>query len=362
MLDDEMIADFRLEATEMFDESEDGFLKIEKGGDFQSVYNEIFRAFHSLKGASGMFGFTDLQSHMHKLESLFEQFKGKDRMEKVFVDYFLRGIDAAKEIFDGESVEFSYIENISDVSASQISAKEKKEEAPPATAPAPEIKKASPPAPTPEVKKEAPVTTKEFKRESLVSQFMESQKDKKPEKFKCVYEGCVFIVDDEEDFLEVLSDIVKSGGYEVYSFLKAKDLLEKLDEVNPDVILSDINMGEMSGIELARILAYQKNQIPMIFVSGHITKANMLEGMNLGIHGFIEKPFNDYAVLNLCKNAASRSQAIKLLNKSIDYIMYMFSDLDLYLKKEGKDSIRVALKAELDNILKNKKTIFSLKK
>ena len=90
-MDESIFGEFEIEAREMLEESEDKLLAIENGGDFHENYNGIFRAFHSLKGAAGMFGLDELQKHMHLLETLFESLNKIGQMEKDQVDYFLKG-------------------------------------------------------------------------------------------------------------------------------------------------------------------------------------------------------------------------------------------------------------------------------
>ncbi len=317
-MDDSMIEEFRIEAQEMFQDSEDGFLRIEKGEPFLENYNLIFRAFHSLKGAAGMFGIENLQSHMHKLESLFEAQKQIGKIDKSQIDYFLQGIDVAREMLDGNDVQFKYY------------------------------------------------SSDEFKNYGSTSgqiskEVTSSVKTKKNEEVK-KGTGLFYIVDDEVDVLDILSDLIGELGYSTKTFDNAKDLLDNVEIDNPDVIISDIKMPNMTGIELIAALRDLEIDTPVIFVSGFISKEIMLEGLEKGAFGFIEKPYNPEYLQEICKNAFLREQTSKLLNKSINYILYQFSDLDNYLKSVGKESLRTTLKNELNNILENQKKLKNLKK
>lgn len=316
MIDESMIEEFKIEAQEMFENSEEGFLKIERGENFTDNYNQIFRAFHSLKGAAGMFGLDDLQSHMHKLESLFEAQKNNNTLDKAQIDYFLSGIDGAKQLLEGQSINFTYytideFKNISD-GASKVLPDNKEA-----------VKKAV------EVKKKT--------------------------------KGLFYIVDDEQSILEILSDILSDLDFGVTTFNNANDLINSITEDAPDVILSDIKMPEMNGVEMLHRLRDEGIDTPIIFISGYISKEIMLDALSHGAYGFIEKPFNEVHLKSICTNAMKKAQIQKLLQKSINYILYQFSDLDNYLKEQGKDTLRTSLKNELSMILEQQKNLKSLK-
>ena len=317
MSDDSMIEEFKIEADEMFFESEEGLLAIDRGEDFTDNFNAIFRAFHSLKGAAGMFGLEELQAHMHKLETLFEAQKSNDSIPKELVDYFLDGVDAAKEILNGGSPHFKYWEEGTTNEEAPTPSEEKVEEAP------------------------------KPKRES--------KKIEKSEK------GHIYVVDDEEFICELLSDLLKDYQYSVETFTNPEEMLERFlkerDFEGADIILSDISMPEMTGIELLKKVRESGSNIPFIFISGHITKQALMEASAVGASGYIEKPFDDHIVVGLTDNAIKRARALKVLNRSINYIMYQFHELDQYLEKEGKTTVRQSLRSELENLLEQRKLL-----
>jgi FixJ family two-component response regulator len=325
MSDDSMIEEFKIEAQEMFETSEDGFLKIEKGEDFIQNYNLIFRAFHSLKGAAGMFGIEALQSHMHKLESLFEAQKVNGKLDKAQIDYFLNGIDVAKSLLEGGEAKFQYytVEEFKKIASSSAPVEVK-----------PEIKSTSALIP-----KKNPVEKTVFKKER----------------------GLFYIVDDEQQILDILEGLITELNFAVRTFTSAKELLDVVEEDSPDVILSDIKMPEMTGDQLLKEIRKMEIDTPVIFISGFISKEVMLDALSNGAYGFIEKPFNEVYLKSICDNAFEKSMTKRLLQKSINYILYQFSDLDNYLKDQGKDSLRISLKQELTNILDQQKKLKALK-
>jgi FixJ family two-component response regulator/HPt (histidine-containing phosphotransfer) domain-containing protein len=311
MFEDDMIEEFKIEADEMFADSEEGLLNIERGEDFDENFNSIFRSFHSLKGAAGMFGIDQLQEHMHKLETLFENQKAIGSLSKELVDYFLDGVDASKSILNGEEVTFEYWED-------RVHTQ-------------PEKDVTTPQAP----QEKSPPSTITKKKGDLI-----------------------YVVDDEEFLCRLLENILIDNNYEVRAFTNPLELLKSLENETPALILSDISMPEMSGVDLLATIRKTNKDLPVLFISAHITKKALLESMEMGASGFIEKPFEDIQVINVMQNVLQKAKAVRLLNKSINYILYQFNDLDQYLEKEGKEVVRQSLRNELKSLLELKKEFF----
>jgi chemotaxis protein histidine kinase CheA len=124
----EEIEEFKVEAQELMDMAEKSLLALDQGGDFKTCFDSVFRGFHNLKGGAGMMEFLDLQAHTHELETIFMGFKEKTSIPKEFINLFLRGIDAARSILDGEKVDFDFsIKNeppVSEVKETKAEAKE----------------------------------------------------------------------------------------------------------------------------------------------------------------------------------------------------------------------------------------------
>jgi FixJ family two-component response regulator/HPt (histidine-containing phosphotransfer) domain-containing protein len=322
-MNDEMIDEFKIEAAEMFESAEEGFLNIDRGEDFISNFNLIFRSFHSLKGAAGMFGLMDLQAHMHKLESLFEAQKPKGSMGKSQIDYFLSGIDVAKALLDGQDTPFTHL---SEAELDNIDQAEMKTTTP-------------------------PKTTNHASETVLKSGSNKGHK-----------RGTIFIVDDEESILEILETYILDLDFEVITFTSAQEALNSLNDNSPDVILSDISMPGMDGIEFVKKVREVNLQVSFIMVSGQITKDRILELLKYDVFGFIEKPFQENVIKEVTERAYTNSQLSYLLQKSINYILYQFSDLDQFLKESGKENMRVSLKNELKSIINIQKDLYEKKK
>jgi two-component system chemotaxis sensor kinase CheA len=106
---DQEYAEFKIEAIELLEVAEKSLLTLsedETHENYKQLFDTIFRSFHNLKGAAGMMELLDLQAHTHGLENMLMTFKEKNRIPESHINFFLRGIDAAKLILDGEKVVF----------------------------------------------------------------------------------------------------------------------------------------------------------------------------------------------------------------------------------------------------------------
>lgn len=314
MIDESMFDDFKIEAIEMFSIAEDGLLNIDKGLDFISNYNLIFRSFHSVKGAAGMFNMDELQNHMHNLETLLEAQKKNEKLKKPQIDYFLKGIDAARSLLAGEPTHFIQ------VSLEVFNGEDKEASS------------------------------------SIISE-VSASKAKKSDRKK----GVIFVIDDEPELVDVLSRILDGNNYVIHKFYDGQEALDSFDALKPDIIVTDILMPNLNGIDMLKSIHQISPNTPVIFISGNLSKEKMMEALEYGAYAFFEKPFNNIAVLNLCRNAVKKSQALQLLERSIKYILYQFSDLDEYLQSQGKENIRLTLKNELQVILEQRQILRNIK-
>ena len=103
----------------------------------------------------------------------------------------------------------------------------------------------------------------------------------------------IMVVDDISANLELLSNMLKYYGHRVRPALNGRQALQAAKSDPPDLILLDINMPEMEGFEVCRILKEDKNlkEIPVIFISGLSDKNEKLKAFSSGGVDYITKPF-----------------------------------------------------------------------
>ncbi|HET8597634.1 MAG TPA: response regulator transcription factor [Castellaniella sp.] len=103
----------------------------------------------------------------------------------------------------------------------------------------------------------------------------------------------IYIVDDDEAVRDSLRWLLEANGYAVRSFAGAEEFL---DAYNPDqvaVLIADVRMPGMSGLELQETLLARKAPLPIVFITGHGDVPMAVSTMKKGAVDFLEKPFNE---------------------------------------------------------------------
>ncbi len=113
----------------------------------------------------------------------------------------------------------------------------------------------------------------------------------------------ILIVDDEKSSRESARRILRRENYELFFAENGKVALEKLKAVNPALILLDIQMPIMDGIEfLKRLRHKESDEFSVIVLSGHGTRQSIKKSYDLGVTAFVHKPFASYELKGLIKN------------------------------------------------------------
>jgi DNA-binding NtrC family response regulator len=100
----------------------------------------------------------------------------------------------------------------------------------------------------------------------------------------------IMLVDDEEDFVEMLSLRLKEIGENVVAVYSGSACLEALEKMEIDVIILDIKMPGMDGIEALQEIKKRYPLVEVIMLTGHGTMESAVQGMKLGAFDFLFKP------------------------------------------------------------------------
>ena len=104
--------------------------------------------------------------------------------------------------------------------------------------------------------------------------------------------GHIYLIDDDESMRVSLTRMLRDLGYLVDDYAKAADFLEKSIPVSPAVILLDMQMPDMTGLDLQEKLVKLGRKTPIIFVSGQSHPHQIVQGLKKGAVDFLFKPFN----------------------------------------------------------------------
>jgi diguanylate cyclase (GGDEF)-like protein len=122
----------------------------------------------------------------------------------------------------------------------------------------------------------------------------------------------ILVVDDHEDNIELLRARLEARGYEVFGANDGQAALDQVEEVRPDLILLDVMMPKMDGMEVVRRLKSNKNLpfIPVIMQTALDSTENKVEGLDAGADDYITKPIN-FAELEARVNSLLRIKALQ---------------------------------------------------
>ena len=119
----------------------------------------------------------------------------------------------------------------------------------------------------------------------------------------------VHIVDDDEAMRDSLLFLLDSAGLEARAYDSAVSFLEVLPTLEPGCILTDVRMPQVGGLEMVRRVKAAGVDLPVIVMTGHADLALAIEAMRAGVVDFLEKPFEDEALLSALHSALGRSEA-----------------------------------------------------
>lgn len=104
--------------------------------------------------------------------------------------------------------------------------------------------------------------------------------------------GHIYLIDDDDSMRASLTRMLREVGYLVDDYASALNFLEKSVPVSPAVILLDMQMPDMTGIELQEKLIQLGRKTPIVFVSGQSHPHQIVQGLKKGALDFLFKPFN----------------------------------------------------------------------
>jgi len=116
----------------------------------------------------------------------------------------------------------------------------------------------------------------------------------------------VHIVDDEEAVRKSLAFLLTMSGFAVKMHESATDFLSAASSIRNGVLVTDLRMPDMTGVELLRNLVTANASLPAVVITGHGDVPMAVEAMKAGATDFIEKPFEDVVLIEAIQRAAEQ--------------------------------------------------------
>lgn len=112
-------------------------------------------------------------------------------------------------------------------------------------------------------------------------------------------QGTIYIVDDDEAVRDSLRWLLEANGYRVKCYSGGEQFLEAYDSEQIGVLIADVRMPGMSGLELQEALIERQAPLPIVFITGHGDVPMAVSTMKKGAIDFLEKPFNETDLRNI---------------------------------------------------------------
>ncbi len=121
----------------------------------------------------------------------------------------------------------------------------------------------------------------------------------------------ILIVDDEKNYPPIIAAVLETEGYETLTAHSGSDAMSIFNHSDVDLVLADLKMPGMNGIELLEKIKAKDPDLPVIMMTAHGTVEKAVEAMQKGAHNFIQKPFDNDQLVVFVKKALDMFNLIK---------------------------------------------------
>jgi FixJ family two-component response regulator len=119
----------------------------------------------------------------------------------------------------------------------------------------------------------------------------------------------VFVVDDDISVRESLELLISFAGWQPELFASAEEFLAHPRISVPNCLILDVSLPDLDGLELQKLIAGDRRDMPIIFITGHGDIPMTVQAMKAGAVEFLTKPFDDEVLLSAIQHALERSRA-----------------------------------------------------
>jgi DNA-binding NtrC family response regulator len=149
----------------------------------------------------------------------------------------------------------------------------------------------------------------------------------------------ILIVDDDREIGTILVDYLREQGYDAQGAGGGKEAIERHGDVPFDLIVTDLAMPGMTGIELIKKLAADGNTTEFIIITGYASLDNAIEAVKAGAFDYILKPFRIEELGVVIKNAQDKIMLKKANKYLLDKLKSFYSEVSRYKKWLGDEEM-----------------------
>ena len=137
----------------------------------------------------------------------------------------------------------------------------------------------------------------------------------------------VFVVDDDVSVRESLELLVRCEGWQPETFASAQEFLDRPRVHIPNCLVLDVSLPDLNGLDLQRLIAGERTDMPIIFITGHGDVPMTVQAMKAGAVEFLTKPFSDDVLLTAIRAALERSRVALSLEAEVRKLRDRYASL-----------------------------------
>jgi len=179
----------------------------------------------------------------------------------------------------------------------------------------------------------------------------------------------ILVVDDNRELREILEEYLRGEGDHVEGADNGKEALEKYRENYYDLIVTDLNMPELAGMELIKIIQQENEITEFVIITGYASMDSAVEAIKIGAFDYIVKPFRMEELKVVVKNVREKVRLKKLNTQLFDTLKSFYGEIERYRKNSEGDTVQnepeetvFASISDTERIVKEIKNFEKLKK
>ena len=149
----------------------------------------------------------------------------------------------------------------------------------------------------------------------------------------------ILVVDDNRELREILEEYLRGEGDNVEGANNGKEALEKYRDNYYDLIITDLNMPELAGMELIKTVQQENEITEFVIITGYASMDSAVEAIKIGAFDYIVKPFRMEELMVVVKNVREKVRLKKLNTQLYDTLKSFYDEIERYRQKSESDAV-----------------------
>jgi len=281
----EIRVEFLTEAIELVEQCEQCFLNLESNPDDDTIIDEIFRIAHTIKGSAMTVHFDNLGEFAHKFEGVLNGIRsGSIKSSKQIIDVLLIANDTIGNSIRVLTDDRDAVLELEQGLVQLESVGNNNQTTPPIS----EEKKAATEGATKTNTIEVTPPTEEIENKKTGDN----------------YERIALVVEDQKEIREIEVEMLQNEGFKVFEAEDGREALRFFASgPRPNIVVSDFKMPNMDGLQLTTEIKRIAPKVPVIICSGYAGREDILNFLNIGAYGLLEKPVEQATFISMIHSA-----------------------------------------------------------